>query len=188
MEKPLQIAYRDIEKTEALESLIREKIAKLEKLHDRITSCHVAVERPQRHQDSGSPYRVRIDVRVPPGHELIARHEPGQGEMHDSLELIIRDTFESVWRQLRKVKEKQQGDTKKHPDQQAVAVVEEIFPDEDYGFLRTVEGRRIYFHRNSVLQNDFDRLREGTGVSIAVEMGDDGPQASTVHIVDQPSE
>lgn len=188
MEKPLQIAFRDVEKTDALESLIREKTAKLEQLHDKITSCHVAIERPQQHMDSGSPYRVRIDVRVPPGHQLVATHEPGQGEMHDSLESIIRDTFESARRQLRKVKEKQQGDTKSHPDQQAMAIVEEMFPDEDYGFVRTVDGRRIYFHRNSVLQNDFERLRVGTGVRLAVEMGDDGPQASTVHIVDQPSE
>lgn len=188
MEKPLQIAFRDMEKSEALDALIREKVDKLEKVHDKITSCQVIVEKPQEHQSSGSPYRVLVDVRVPPGHELVAKHEPGQGEMHDSLESIIRDTFDSVWRQLRKLKEKQQNDTKTHPHQQAAAIVDEIFADEDYGFLRTIEGRRVYFHRNSVVHGDFDRLQEGTGVRMVVEMGDDGPQASTVQIVDQPSE
>jgi len=114
MEKPLQIAYRDIDKTEAVDSLIRQKAEKLEKLYQHITSCEVVVAKPQQHQTSGSPYRVRIDLRVPPGHELVVRHEPGQGEMHDSLETVIRNTFESAWRQLKRLKEKQQGETKTH--------------------------------------------------------------------------
>jgi cold shock CspA family protein len=41
----------------------------------------------------------------------------------------------------------------------------------------------IYFHRNSVLDADFDKLKIGTEVRFVEEAGDKGPQASTVKVV-----
>jgi cold shock CspA family protein len=61
--------------------------------------------------------------------------------------------------------------------------VKEIFPDRGYGFLETPAGRSIYFHQASVLDGHFDRLRIGTRVEFAEEMGDQGPQASTVKLI-----
>lgn len=68
-----------------------------------------------------------------------------------------------------------------------VAIVTQIFPQEGYGFLRTVdEDREIYFHKNSVLHNDFERLTVGTGVRYVEEEGEKRPQATTVQIVNKP--
>jgi len=58
-----------------------------------------------------------------------------------------------------------------------------LFPKQDYGFLETPDGREIYFHRNSVLHPGFDRLEIGTEVRFVEELGQEGPQASTVAIV-----
>jgi cold shock CspA family protein len=55
---------------------------------------------------------------------------------------------------------------------------------EDYGFLRSIDGAEIYFHRNSVLSPGFEALRVGAGVAFAEELGEKGPQASSVRIVD----
>jgi cold shock CspA family protein len=52
----------------------------------------------------------------------------------------------------------------------------------EFGFLRTSDGREIYFHRNSVLDGGFDKLRPGTAVTFVEEQGEQGPQASTVHV------
>ena len=52
----------------------------------------------------------------------------------------------------------------------------------DYGTIETPDGREIYFHRNSVLNADFDRLENGASVRFTEEMGEKGPQASSVHI------
>lgn len=49
-------------------------------------------------------------------------------------------------------------------------------------FIETVDGREIYFHRNSVLNGDFLSLREGDRVRFHEEPGDKGPKASTVHL------
>jgi cold shock CspA family protein len=61
--------------------------------------------------------------------------------------------------------------------------VSKLFPDEGYGFLETPDGREVYFHRNSVLGADFDRLSIGTEVRFAEEEGEKGLQASTVTVV-----
>lgn len=53
----------------------------------------------------------------------------------------------------------------------------------DYGRIVAPGGRQVYFHRNSVVGADFDGLRIGTEVRFAEEMGERGPQASTVHVV-----
>lgn len=186
MQVPPEVSYRDVEKTEATEKLIRDKIAKLEQLHPDIISCRVSVEKPQTYQESGSPYRVRILVRTPPGHELVARRGSTNGEMHETLETVVRDAFESMRSQLRSLAGKQKGEEKKHPEQQLNGIVARIFPEQNYGFLRVVDGSTVYFHRNSVLNADFDRLEVGTGIHCETEMGDKGLQATTVRIVDKP--
>ncbi len=187
MQVPLEISYRDVEKTDELENLIREKAAKLDQVCDRLTSCRVALERPQRSQTSGNPYRVRIDMRVPPGHELVATNDVHGGDMHHPLEKVVRDTFETAKRQLRALMEKQRGGVKTHPAQETGAVIARLFAEQGYGFLRTPEGEEIYFHRNSVLNGGFEKLRVGTGVRYSSEPGEKGEQATTVQAVDQPS-
>ncbi|MGO9847760.1 MAG: cold-shock protein [Methylocella sp.] len=54
---------------------------------------------------------------------------------------------------------------------------------DDYGFIETSDGREVYFHRNSVLDNAFDRLTVGSEVRFVEEIGQKGPQASTVRLV-----
>ena len=74
MEIPLQLSFRDIPpaRQQELEQRIRRRAAKLERHCDHITSCRVAVERPNLHQESGIAFRVRIDLTVPPGGLVLA--------------------------------------------------------------------------------------------------------------------
>lgn len=109
MEKPLEITYRNVDKSKEIDTLIREKAAKLDDMHDRITSCRVSVEKPQEHQRTGNEYRVRIDLRVPPGKELVVSKEASEGDMHDPLNVVVTEAFKKMEKQLKKVKGKQQG-------------------------------------------------------------------------------
>lgn len=186
MQVPLEISFQNMEQPESAEALIREKVAKLEKICDYISSCRVDVDKPQEHRTSGNPYRVRIDITIPPGHEIVVDRNLGQDAMHLNLEAVIRDAFDRAERQVKRLMDKQRGDVKVHPDQQTVALVSKLFPEQGYGFLRSVDGRDIYFHKNSVLNDDFDRLKVGTGVNYFEEMGENGAQASNVQIVNKP--
>ncbi len=186
MQVPLEISYRDVQKTEEIDTLIREKAAKLEKICHHLISCRVAVEKPQEHQRTGNPYRIRIDMRVPPGHEMVVKRESSEGNMHDPLSQVIRDAFDAARRQLQDLVERQRGEVKTKPESILVGLVVKLFQEEGYGFIQDADGREIYFHRNSVLHDDFDRLVIGTGVRYAEEEGLKGPQASTVEIVNFP--
>ena len=184
---PLEITFRDVEKTDALEELIREKADKLETVCEDMISCRVAVEKPQEHQRSGSPFRVRIQARVPTGHEVVAERKPGDGDMHDPLPKVVRSAFDAAERQIRELVAKRRGEIKFHPEQQLMAVVVRLFPEKGYGFLKNLEdGREIFFHESSVVRDDFQKLEIGTGVRYIESAGEEGPQASTVQIVDKP--
>ncbi len=185
MRVPLEISYRNVEKTEYIENMIHEKSAKLERFSDQIISCRVAIEKLHRHQQTGQPYRVRIELSVPPGHELVANKNSTEGNIHNTIPVVLKEAFGALERQLKKLTEQQRGKTKKHPAQEANAMVSKILKEENYGFIKSLDGRDIYFHRNSVLNDDFDRLEIGTGVRYVEEEGDRGPQASTVQIVDK---
>jgi len=49
--------------------------------------------------------------------------------------------------------------------------------------LVAADGHEVYFHRNSVLDGAFGHLAVGAHVTFAEEMGEKGPQASTVKLL-----
>ena len=67
-------------------------------------------------------------------------------------------------------------------EHQFLGQVAEITPGEDFGFLITKEGALLYFHRNSVLSGNFDKLKRGDDVSYVEAMGDTGPTANKVRV------
>lgn len=184
MERPLELSFRGMEKSEALESLVRKKVDRLEKFYDRITGCRVAIERPHRHESSGNPYRVRIDITAPRGHEIVVVKDPGDGELSQPIATMINRAFEAAERELKELKERQRQEVKTHPEARALVV--RMAEEDGYGFLKTPDGREIYFHRNSVADGKFGRLTVGSEVRFEEEMGEDGPQATTVHLVAKP--
>lgn len=189
MKVPPEITYRDVTKTEALNTLIHEKIAKLERMCDYISSCHIAVEKIHDRPRSGSPYRVRIDLTVPPGHELVADNHPSEATQYVELDVVIRDAFSIAERQLKELVRRQRDSQKARNQstaQETTALVTKVFKDQGYGFIKTLDGQEVYFHQNSVLNDEFDRIEVGTGVHFFLEQGEEGPQASTVKIVDKP--
>ena len=124
---------------------------------------------------------------VPPSHEIVVTRNPGEGRPHEPLPAIVRQAFEAARRRLQSLTERRQGKIKsREDDTDSTGVVTKLFPSQGYGFLRTLSGPEVYFHRRSVLNKDFDRLRIGTGVHFVRSLGDKGPQASTVRLIDKP--
>ncbi len=179
MQIPLQITFRDMEPSEAVEARIREKAAKLEQYYDKIISCRVMVEAPHGHHHQGRLYQVRIDLSVPDGELVVNREHHHKDHSHEDVYVAIRDAFEAMKRQLQDHVRVRRGKTKQHEATPGGHVIS-LHPDEDYGRIGTPDGREIYFHRNSVLDDAFDKLEVGTEVRYTEEAGEHGPQASTV--------
>jgi ribosomal subunit interface protein len=179
MQIPLQITFKNMTSSPAIEGRIREKARKLERFSDRIAGCHVVVEAPHRHQRTGKLYQVSIDITVPPKGDLIVNREHRRDHAHEDVNVAIRDAFDAAVRQLEDHARKVRGETKMHELPLHGRVVR-LFPD--YGFVETSNGLEVYFHRNSVVNNGFDALEAGTEVRLVLAENESaqGPQATTV--------
>lgn len=181
MKLPLQITFRNVDHSEAVEAKIRERAEKLEIYHKYIMSCRVAVEERHKHHQQGNLFHIRLDVKVP-DRELVVSREPDERHAHEDIYVAIRDVFDAMKRQLEEYADQQQRQVKLHPEP-AYGTIVELHPEQDFGRIETPDGRLVYFHRNSLAGGDFDQLTLGAKVRLSEEMGEEGPQASSVHIV-----
>ena len=100
MEIPLQVTWRGLARSEAIEAVLRDAANKLQQFHQRIVSCRVVVEQSDRHKRHGRQFAVRLDVRVP-GAEIAINHE------HDKdVYVALRDAFADARRKLDEQQEK----------------------------------------------------------------------------------
>jgi ribosomal subunit interface protein len=96
----VRIAFRDIERSEAVEASIRRHAEGLRTFDPRIQSCDVAVEAPHRHKQHGRDYRVRIDL-VTPGAELVTDKSSDRDGHFQDVYAAIDEAFDRAARKLR---------------------------------------------------------------------------------------
>jgi len=65
----------------------------------------------------------------------------------------------------------------------AKGVVSAVFPEMDFGRIRTREGGELYFHKYSLKTGDFGKLIPGMPVQFEEISGEQGPQAVSVKVL-----
>jgi cold shock CspA family protein len=182
MQIPLQITFEGgLEASDALRSRIEREAAKLERFHDRITSCRVAVIGRGGRRRHGDLYAVRLQLTGPGLGDLVVDRNPPADHAHEDAFVSVRDAFAAARRRLQDRHRRITGQVKAH-EESPRARVSRLFADQGYGFLES-DGREIYFHRNALVTGDFERLAVGREVRFYEREGEKGPQASTVHVV-----
>ena len=58
--------------------------------------------------------------------------------------------------------------------------IKRVVRDRGFGFIRSSEGREVFFHRSSLQGLNFDTLKEGDAVEFEIEDGPKGPRAASV--------
>jgi ribosomal subunit interface protein len=181
MQIPMEISTRDVTLSPAIEAELRKRSDKLERHYNRVTSCRIALERPTgNHHHDGGPYRVRVDVTVP-GSEVVA------DKQSEELFIAIRDAFEAAERQVEEFVDRRRDYAKPPAGVTPEGEVVRLFAAEGFGFLTAPDGREVYFHRNAVDDPGFDKLAVGSRVRFAEAQGFEGPQASTVSLLEAGS-
>ena len=182
MQSAPEVIFHDVERSPWVENYILERLQRLDRFAEGITSCRVCLARDQASHLKGNRYSVMIEVRMPPNHDLAARKAKVIRDLQAQLPALINLAFGAIERQLKKTAALRRNEEKRH-DAQPHGIVEKLF-EEGYGFLRAVgDERQVYFHRNSVLHGDFERLAIGTEVRFTSQDGEKGPQASSVQII-----
>lgn len=181
MDTNLEIAFHNMETQPELETYIRERAEKLEKLFDRLVGMRVAVEHQHRQHKTGNVFDVHIELMVP-GQDIVVSRKPNKAKeryANPDARTSIRDAFEAAERQLKEYKEKLRRDVKTHEPEQP-GRVSQLYPNEDHGFITTNTGTQLYFHRNSCINVDMEELQTGDPVKYVETTGDTGPTASKV--------
>jgi len=182
METPVQIELKGVDANDRLREAIEAHVQELETRFGRVTACRVMLQAPSGHHRSGGQYEVHIRLALPGGREVNVGRTPKADERYSDIDFAISDAFHRARRQLQDQVGHIQGKTKTH-EPSSLAIVSRLEPIDKFGILETGDGREIYFHENSVLNNSFSKLKVGTRVTFSEEPGEKGPQASTVRIV-----
>jgi len=188
MQIPLEIAFHNIDKSEWAENAIREHVARLERIYDRLTTCRVRVEQRADNAAHSIPPVVRVELSIPGAKDIVVAHEPDHLQRKfqaPDLQNAINETFRIAERRLAALKDQRADHTAAGEHEAANAFlgqVAELTPEKDFGFLMNKEGGLLYFHRNSLLSGDFDRLRRGQEVYYVEDVGDTGPIATKVRV------
>jgi cold shock CspA family protein/ribosome-associated translation inhibitor RaiA len=181
MQTPVEVDFQGIAATPKIQAAIDAHVARLEERFGRVTACRVVLKGPGAHHQTGGLYEVNIRLALPGGREVNVARTPNADERHSDLAFALNDAFKRARRRLQDHVRRLQNNVKQH-EAPPIATVVRIDPSGDFGFLESADGREIYFHRNSVL-DERKLLEVGARVSFAEEMGEKGPQASTVKLL-----
>jgi cold shock CspA family protein len=185
MQTPLEIDFQGLPSTPKVRASIEQHVTELEQRYGRIIACRVVVKGPGGHHRIG-PYEINIRLALPDGREVNVARTAQADERHTDLTFAINDAFKRARRRLQDQARRMQGQVKQH-EGQPVGVVKSLDPLGDFGFIEAPDGHEVYFHKNSVLDGAFASLAPGAHVLFAEEMGDKGPQASTVKLLEKHS-
>jgi ribosomal subunit interface protein len=112
MNTPLEITFHNMDHSDAVEARVRERVARLEKLFDRMTHCRVVVESPHQNHHKGKIYHVRIDIGLPGREDLFITRGNEDNHAHEDVYVAIRDAFDAAKRKLQDVTDKMSGKVK----------------------------------------------------------------------------
>jgi len=113
MQSPLQITFRHMDPSPALEAKIRQRAAELDQFFGRITACRVVVECRHRRHSQGNLFDVRIDLAVP-GSEVVTGGRSAVNHSHEDAHVAVRDAFDALRRRVDDHARVRRGEVKRH--------------------------------------------------------------------------
>jgi ribosomal subunit interface protein len=118
MQVPLQITFRHMEPSSAVEARIRERCHKLEQFAEHVTCCRVTIEALHKPHQKDGLYKITIDIALP-GEKQVASHHLDQHHAHEDVYVAIRDAFDAARRQLEDYVRRRRADIKPHASNSA---------------------------------------------------------------------
>lgn len=182
MQTPIEMEFQEMAASPPVQELVADHVKKLEQRYGRITACRVVVKGPGNRHQTGGLYDVNIRLALPDGREVNIGRTPTADQRHSDLPFAVNDAFKRARRRLQDNARRMEGMVKSH-EGQPIGNVARLDPAGEFGFLRSNDGKEVYFHRNSLVDGKFSELAVGSRVVFADEIGEKGPQATTVKLL-----
>jgi ribosome-associated translation inhibitor RaiA len=164
----LDIRFRGVEPSEALEARIRERAEQLDRQQAGLIHCRVVVEQRHHHHHQGALFHVRIRLTWRGGGVVVDR-EPHEDHSHEDAYVAVRDAFDALRRRLEDEQKRARGLVKSHAPRPSGAIVQ-LAPEG--GVVETPAGEAIPFARDRLRHGRFEDLAVGELVRIDLVDGE----------------
>jgi ribosomal subunit interface protein len=110
----LQITFRNMDASAALEGRIRELVGKLQRFSNQIIKCQVVVEAPHhKRHEQGALFDFQVAIALP-GREIVIGHTHSKDPTHTNAYVALRDAFRAARRQLQEYERIRRLEVKSH--------------------------------------------------------------------------
>lgn len=116
MQTAPELIFHDVDRSAWVETYILERVQRLERFADGITSCRVTLAQEQASHHKGNRYSVLVETRMPPNQDLAAKKGKVIHDMAQQLPALINLAFGAVERRLKKTAELRRHDELPAPD------------------------------------------------------------------------
>jgi ribosome-associated translation inhibitor RaiA len=175
MQVPLNIVFRHMEKSDAVEERIIQKLDKLEDSYGEIISCNVVIEQVNKNQNQGRLFNIRINLNLPKK-EIVITHQKDE-----DLFVVVRDALNSLTHKIEAHFDKLKNLVKDH-EEVLHGQVSKLFEHDQYGFILSDNNDEYYFSATNLHGCDFDHLKLGDAVKFIEVVAQEGLQANRVSL------
>jgi len=109
MQVPIELSFHGCDHSDALEREIHDHVAKIEEFYGRIQSCRVVVELPHKSHAQGNLFHINVDMALP-GAGHVNHHDRGQNPAHEDVHVAVRDAFNAIEAQVKKIVHKRRDE------------------------------------------------------------------------------
>ena len=96
MKPAVDVVYRDLDSSAALNDIITKKLEKLSRYTDQIIHSRVVLDAPHQHKHKGKQYRASIELDIK-GHPVAITQDD------ESIHVAVRDAFSSAERKVKQL-------------------------------------------------------------------------------------
>jgi len=100
MKPAVDVLYRDLESSPALNEIISKKLEKLNRYSDQIIHSRVVLDTPHNHKHKGKQFRASIEIDIK-GHPIAVAQD------NESIHLAVRDAFITAERKVKQIAARQ---------------------------------------------------------------------------------
>ena len=104
MDTPIEVQFNGLDRSEAIEAHVEEKVTKLKKRFDRMTHCRVVIDVPHRNPARATKnkiYKIKIEISIPAHKPIMVTKERDDDHSHDNILTAIQDAFAAAERQAK---------------------------------------------------------------------------------------
>lgn len=187
MQVALEVSYYNVEDARAVDDIIHAHVEDLERKYARIASCRIRVAQRAANDNRDLLPAVLLELGIAGERKIVVSHQPARADysytpgLDDAIGQAFRKAEEEL-RQLKKIHEINSLIAGHGGDLGFLGQIVEIYPLQDHGYLLNRDGARLYFHRDAILEGDFDYLVRGTQAHYVEEDGGAGPIATKVWV------